>query len=73
MNLKTHVRPTRAATKLVFDIPTRCTTTYLRSPLYKGSQLWDTLPDNSQRAGTMKEFVKTIKLRYAVYENVLDI
>ena len=71
-NLKIPPRPTRAGVKLVFDIPTRCSNTYLRSPLYKGSQIWNTLPDNAQRAITMTEFVKTIKQRYAVFENLLD-
>ena len=71
-NLKIPVRPTRAGTKIVFDLPTRCSTTYLKSPLYKGSALWDILPEPSQRSANMGQFVKTIKQRYAVFENLLD-
>ena len=71
-NIKIPVRPTRAGAKIVFELPTRCSTTYLKSPLYKGSLIWDTLPDTSQRAITMDQFVKTIKQRYAVYKNLLD-
>ena len=71
-NLKIPVRPTRAGDKLVFDIPTRCSNVYLRSPLYKGSLIWDTLPEDTQKSASMIQFVKKIKQRYAVFENLLD-
>ena len=70
-HLKVPVRPTRAGTKIVFDIPNRCSSSYLRSPLYKNRQIWDTPPEISQRAHTITQFIKTIKRRYAVFENVL--
>ena len=71
-NIKIPVRPTRAGAKIVFDIPTRCSTTYLRSPLYKGSLIWDILSEATQRLATMNQFVKTIKHQYAVFENLLN-
>ena len=71
-NLKIPVRQTRAGTKIVFDIPTRCSNTFLQSPLYKGSQIWDTLSENTQKVTTVTQFGKIIKHRYAVYENVFD-
>ena len=70
--LKIPVRPTRAGTKIVFDIPTKCSNTYLCSPLYKGCQIWNTLPENSQRAANINQFVKAIKHRYSVFENLLN-
>ena len=72
LKLKVPVRPTRAGSKIVSDIPTRCSNLYLRSPLYKGSQIWDTLPENTQRSNTLAQFVKTVKHQYAVYANLLD-
>ena len=71
-NLKIPARPTRAGTKVVFDIPTRCSTIFLKSPLYKGSQIWDTLTEDTQRSHTLLQFVKSIKRKYAVFENLLD-
>ena len=72
-NLKVPVRPTRAGSKIVFEIPTRCSSTFLKSLLYKGSLIWDTLPNNSQRLFTTSQFVKAIKHRYSVFENLLEI
>ena len=46
--------------------------TFLKSPLYKGSQIWDTLTENTQRSHTLLQFVKAIKRKYAVFENLLD-
>ena len=71
-NLKIPARPTRAGAKIVLDIPAGCSNTYLQSPLYKGSLIWDTLPENTQRAATVNQFVKMIKQKYAVFENLLD-
>ena len=72
INIKIPVRHTRAGAKIVFDMPTRCTTTYLKSPLYKGSLIWDTFPESTQKLDTMTQFTKTIKHHYAVFENLLD-
>ena len=57
----------------MLDIPTRCTDKYLNSPLYKGSQIWDTLPENVQRADTLKQFIKHVYYRYARYQQLLDV
>ena len=59
------------ATKIVFDIPTKCSNVYLRSPLYKGSKIWNTLPEDILRVATIGQFVKRIKPRYSVFENLL--
>ena len=38
-NIKPVVRPTRAAEKIVFNVPTKCTTKYLSSPYYLGTHI----------------------------------
>ena len=70
-HLKAPIRLTRAGTKVVFDIPTKCTDKYLNSPLYKGSQIWDLLPENVQRSDTLKEFIRYTYYCYAEYRNLL--
>ena len=49
------------------DLPPRCTEKYLNSPLYKGSKVWDTLPENVQRSDTLTQFIKWVFYRYAEY------
>ena len=73
LNLKIPVGPTRAGTKIVFDIPSQCSNAFLHCPLYKGSQIWDTMPANAQKAANVNQFVKIIKHRYAVYEDLLGV
>ena len=51
-HLKVPQRVTRAGSKIMFDIPTRCTDKYLNSPLYRGSQVRDTLSEIVQRSET---------------------
>ena len=65
-------RLTRAGAKVVFDIPSRCTDKYLNSPLYKGCQIWDLLPEDVQRSDTLAEFIRHVYYRYAEYRNVLE-
>ena len=71
-HLKIPQRHTRAGVKVKFDIPTRCTEKYLNSPLYKGSQLWDLLPDHVQCAETLEQFIKHVYYQYANYRNLID-
>ena len=71
-NLKLPIRLTRAATKVVFKKPARCTHKFLNSPFYKGTLIWDDLDYNVQRAETLKEFVRQIKHNYRIYVNLLE-
>ena len=52
-NIKTIIRPTRAAEKIVFNIPTRCTTKYL-------TQIWNNLTEGIQRMENIKRFEKCV-------------
>ena len=72
-HLKKTVRQTRAGAKITFDIPSRCSNTYLHSPLYKGAQIWNSLPENVQKVDSINQFVKHVKPIYAVFENLLDV
>ena len=51
-------RLTRAANKIIFDIPNRCSEKYLNSPLYKGAKIWNILSENTQRLRTKDQFIK---------------
>ena len=64
---------TRAEAKIVFDIPDRCTTRFLNSPFYRGTQIWNALPENVQRAANIDIFSKYIKPMYRTYANDLDV
>ena len=67
-NIKVPCRLTRAAEKIVFKIPTRCTTKYLSSVYYLGTQLWKNLSENIQRAENIVRFEKLIAPQYNVYQ-----
>ena len=41
--------------------------------LYKGAQIWNSLPENVQKVDSINQFVKHVKPMYAVFENVLDV
>ena len=68
-----HVKParraTRAANKITFNIPNRCSEKYLNSPLYKGAKIWNTLHENVQLSDTIDFFIKNVKRPYMVYRN----
>ena len=66
-NIKTAVRPTRAAEKVVFNIPSKCTTKYLNSSYYLGTQIWDNLNGDIQRSENVMEFEKSIAPLYKTY------
>ena len=66
-NIKTAARPTRAAQKIVFNIPTRCTNKYLSSPYFLGTQIWNKLAGETQRMESMKRFEKCVAPLYKLY------
>ena len=70
-NVKTPTRQTRAGNKIVFKIPSRCSDKYLNSPLYKGSKLWDKLDVTVQCSDTIDVFMKGVKPRYVIYQDLL--
>ena len=67
--LKIPVRHTRANEKIVFKTPARCTTKYLSSPYYLGNQLWNELPEATQRMDNIKGFEKCVAPQYKVYRD----
>ena len=66
-NLKVVERQTRGGSKIVFNVPTKCTQTYLNSPYYKGVQLWNNLPNNVQRSINVSQFDKHVRPIYSQY------
>ena len=68
-NIKTVVRPTRAAEKIVFNIPAKCTTKYLNSPFYIGTQIWNDLNGDTQRTETAILFERRILPLYKMYQD----
>ena len=66
-NIKVAVRPTRAAEKIVFNVPTRCTQKYLNCSYYLGVQMWNGLTENTQRTENIKKFEKCIAPLYKTY------
>ena len=55
MYLKIQPRNMRGANKLNFKVPTKISRIYERSPYYKGTKLWDTLPVSIQKADNVLE------------------
>ena len=70
--LKITANRTRAETKVVFDIPSKCTTAFLNSLFYKGTQIWNILSGDVQRAMNIDVFSKRVKPMYSTYVNLLD-
>ena len=66
-NIKVAVRPNRAADKIVFKIPTKCTSKYLNSSYYLGTQLWNNLSIETQRLDDLATFDKRVS---PMYKNV---
>ena len=66
-NVKKSERQTRAAEKVVFNIPSRCTTKFLSSAYYIGTQLWNELSLDVQRSENIMKFDKSISPLYNVY------
>ena len=69
--VKTTRNRTRADAKIVYNIPTKCTTRFLNSPYYKGIQYWNMLENHVQRAATPFIFKKYMRSLYNNYVNLL--
>ena len=61
--LKIPARLLRGNSKVKFKLMSRCSTKYMNSPLYRGSELWDKLEECIQKPCTITEFSK------AIYDN----
>ena len=70
VNIKKPVGPTRAMTKVVFKVATRCTGKYLNSPFYKGKILWDNIDNDLQLAVNVHQFQLGSRKMYTVYREV---
>ena len=66
-NVKEPTRHMRAAEKIVFNIPSRCTTRFLNSFYYIGTHTWNSLPANVQRLENMLKFENNIAPLYRLY------
>ena len=66
-NIKKAERQTRAADKIVFNVPNRCTTKFLNSAYYIGTQLWNDLTLDVQRSENILKFDRNISPFYNVY------
>ena len=69
-NLKIPVRRTRAAAKVQFNVPDRCTRKYMNSPFYKGNEMWNVLDVELQKSNSVLEFAKGLKNLYARYQEI---
>ena len=69
-NLKRPARQTRAASKLTFNIATKCTTKYICSPFYKGNRLWNDLSEDLQKSCNVLKFTQGLNTLYKVYEEI---
>ena len=63
---------TRAESIIVFYIPDKCTTMFLNSAYYRGTQLWSLLSENVQRSVNIEVFTRHIKPQYSKYVNLLE-
>ena len=63
---------TRGNIKTRFNLMSKCTTKYLNSPLYRGSNLWDILDKNVQDMPTLKRFVSEIVKQYKIYVDLIN-
>ena len=69
-NTKKTVRITRAASKILFKVPTKCTGKYMNSPFYKGKLLWDNLSVEKQCVNNVNQFTKSLKELYVTYQEI---
>ena len=70
--IKKPVRILRGNRKIQFKLMTRCTGKYLNSPLYRGSTLWDTLPEEIQHAVSTKVFTQNVCNLNRTYVDLLS-
>ena len=73
-NINIANRHTRAAEKLVFNIPSRCTTNFFSSPYHIGTQLWNNLPGDTQLSENSLKFESNIHVLplYKTYQGPND-
>ena len=58
--------------KIRFRLMTKCSGKYLKSPLFRGSVLWDTIATDVQRSVTMNVFRKHADHLYHGYNDLKD-
>ena len=56
---------------ITFNVMSRTTTKYLNSPFLRCTVLWDVLPTEIQKAESMYEFKKQLKMRFTEYDDLL--
>ena len=69
-NTKKTVRRTRAASKILFKVPTKGTGKYMNSPFYKGKFLWGNLSVEKQCVNNVDQFSKSLKILYVTYQEI---
>ena len=62
---------TRGNTKKKFKLPSKCTSKYINSPLYRGSVLWDNLEKCVQDIPSQQLFNRKITKMYKEYVDLL--
>ena len=69
--LKKPARVLRGNLKIKFKLMLRCTRKYLKSPLYRDSILWDTIPQDIQRSVSINAFTKHVSLTNCEYVDLI--
>ena len=67
-NRKVPSRVTRTINKYVFRVDTKIGTKYANSPYYKGTQLWDKLPETVQKSESLFIFKKELDKIFKVFD-----
>ena len=63
---------TRGNVKIKFKLMTRCSSKYMGSPLFRGSQLWDKLEKTVHDLPTVKRFSSALNAKCRVYKDLLN-
>ena len=66
--IRTPPRETRAAQKIVCNVPNRIIPVYEHSPYYKGTILWNRLDEETQKIDNIFVFKKEIAKLYTCYQ-----
>ena len=67
INLRRHNRNTRAAARDHFYVERYNNVKYKNSPFFKGSELWDELPNDIIACDSIFQFKKKLKCKYTIY------
>ena len=67
-NRKVTNRVTRTSNKFIFHTDTKIGTKYASSPFYKGTLIWDKLPEETQLAENIFQFKKDINRLYKTFD-----